>query len=251
MESYIRDRFEALGLESVGDFSFRVPVMVEGEGGARLEMGGGAQVGLNVFFGNAVTPPVADGLKGPLVWGGNGTYRAMNGRQVAGAVVLMELDSGKAWQNAAALGALAVIYLLPEDVDRFLFEDKFELTPVAFPRFFLDAARARDLFGERMARADGLLDEEVVIHADVHWEPVQGVNIYGKVPGQGGDLAPLVVSAFYDSSSFVGGKRPGSGRGPGNFQPFGLGKGHSVKTYGAAGTICGHGRPCAVFGGDA
>ena len=58
----------------------------------------------------------------------------------------MELESGKNWLYAADLGAKALIYVDRGESPKILFEEKFELSPVQFPRFWVSRDRLQELF---------------------------------------------------------------------------------------------------------
>jgi hypothetical protein len=109
---------------------------------------------------NALTPGAVPeaGLTGPLVAAGHGAYRDFNGKKPKDAIALVDLDSGRNWQAAAELGARAVVYVDDRSrnapVDRGLFTDKFELTPVRFPRFLVNAEALRAFLGPD-AQLDG------------------------------------------------------------------------------------------------
>jgi hypothetical protein len=94
--------------------------------------------------GNAVTPQTVapPGLSGPLIYAGRGELKHLNGKQIADSIILMELDSGKNWLQAANLGARALIYIGRQDSPRIFFEEKFELSPLQFPRFWISRAKA-------------------------------------------------------------------------------------------------------------
>ncbi len=57
----------------------------------------------------SMTPP--EGLSGPLLYADDGDFARFDGRNVKGAVVLMEMSSWENWTNAAMLGASALIFL--------------------------------------------------------------------------------------------------------------------------------------------
>ena len=109
---YIKDRFSQLELESVGSQWFSVPVVRHGKSFFTVTE-------QNITFpirpiqANAITPQTVPppGLEGPLVYVGHGDLRHFNGKMVEGAIILMELDSGKNWLHAANLGAKALIYV--------------------------------------------------------------------------------------------------------------------------------------------
>jgi hypothetical protein len=203
----------------VGRQSFRVPVVVPGGAELRIMGAGGMgrpvalrQLRVNALSPGAVEPP---GIHGPLLYVGKGDVADFNGLDVEGAVVLMDMDSGKNWNNAAMLGARALIYLGEEGdggaSPRSLFDSKFELTPVDFPFFWMDGGQARSLFGLDPAAGPRQL-ATVRLTSRAAWRNVAAENIYCLVPGSDPELADqtLIVEAFYDSTALVAGDSPGA-----------------------------------------
>ena len=86
--------------------TFHVPVPMQE--GAQLTLAGSGrrtelkQLRANALSPGAVAPP---GIKGVLIYVGSGRVADFNGLNVEGSVVLMDMDSGKNWNNAAMLGA--------------------------------------------------------------------------------------------------------------------------------------------------
>ncbi|MFH1913098.1 MAG: FtsX-like permease family protein [Pseudomonadota bacterium] len=203
-----------------GRQSFRVPVVAAG--GAELRvMGTGRsaslrQLRVNAMSPGAVAPP---GLRGPLLYVGQGEVKDFNGLDVEGAVVLMDMDSGKNWNNAAMLGARALIYLGEEGdggpSPRSLFDSKFEQTPVDFPLFWMDGEQARSLFGQDVAGAGPSRLAMVHLASRAAWRDARAENVYCFVPGSDPELAgqTLILEAFYDATALVAGDAPGADEG--------------------------------------
>ena len=78
----------------------------------------GRRMALHPLQANAISPGTVapEGLSGPLIYAGTGQLDEFNGRAVSGAIVLMEMNSGRNWINAANLGARALIDGLSQDV---------------------------------------------------------------------------------------------------------------------------------------
>ena len=213
---YIASRFEALGVGETGRLSYQIPVIRHNS--ARIVLENGKEEALSPTALNAITPGSIppEGLKGEIIYAGKGEFKEFNGKTVAGAVVLMELDSGKNWINAAQLGAKALIYI-DRGVDgkpasRGFYQDKFELTPIRFPRFIMPLAQAQSLFGplDKAGEKSGL--GTVSLFADARWEQVIAQNVYLFIPGTDEALSgeTLLVDAFYDSEAYVPGNSPGA-----------------------------------------
>ena len=130
----IHQAFENLGISKVGRHQFLLPVTYYQT--ARLQVKGVSsvirQLQLNAV--HAETTPLS-GLQGPLIYAGRGELRNFNGMEVEGSIVLMEMDSGKNWLNAAMFGAKALVYVDRGPTVKGFFEEKLELTPISFPRF--------------------------------------------------------------------------------------------------------------------
>jgi hypothetical protein len=127
---------------------------------------------------------------------------------VRGAVVLMEMESGTNWLHALNLGARAVIYIDKGQSGKAAFAEKLELTPVNFPRFWLERDRATAFFG---ALAD-LPPRKVRLTSAVRWETVQLENLYCLIPGSDSQRREdlIMVEAFYDAPAHVYGRSPGA-----------------------------------------
>jgi hypothetical protein len=211
--AFIKAELEQLGIGAVATHAFAVPVIRWGS--STLEAPErGVRLALHPLAGNAVTPQAVPppGLTGPLVYVGDGELEQLNGKVIEGAVLLMELHSGRNWLRAANLGAKALIYVDRGDSTGMDFEEKFELSPIQFPRFWMPAAALAAAFGEFEAAPEGRVADEVRLRAEARWENVAAENIYCIVPGTSEQLRAelLVVEAFYDSSAHVAGLSPGA-----------------------------------------
>ena len=120
---YIKVRFEQLGFETVGTQKFAIPV-IQDEKSTLSIPARNVSISIRSIRGNAVTPqsiPSA-GIKAPLVYAGNGDLNKLNGKLIEGAIILMELESGKNWLPVADLGARALIYVDRGNSSRIQFE---------------------------------------------------------------------------------------------------------------------------------
>jgi hypothetical protein len=209
--------FRGLGVGEVERLAFRLPVVAHGP--ATLTLAGGdkkaalAPLALDALSPDAVPP---GGLTGPVVYAGKGAYRDFDGKTPAGAIVLMDLDSGRNWQAAAQLDARTLVYVdeSPADdpADAGLFKDKFELTPVRFPRFLLPADAARELFGDYKALVGDAAGPTATLTGAAAWRPAVSHDVMllfpGAAPALAGEL--LVVEAPYDATAFAPGHAPGA-----------------------------------------
>ncbi len=205
--------FDALNLESVGSQVFATATREYGP--ARLALSRRPDpIPIHPLAANAISPNTTGpkGLSGPLVYVGNGDLGEMNGKPIEGAIVLMEMTSGRNWLHAASLGAKALIYIDRNDAAGYFFQEKLELSPVAFPRFWIPLARARQLLGQFESAAEGVVDPEARLNATARWRETTGRNLYALIPGNDPVLAAelVVVEAFYDTRAAVPGLAPGA-----------------------------------------
>ncbi|MDJ0720978.1 MAG: M28 family peptidase, partial [Desulfobacterales bacterium] len=210
--AYILEALEAGGFETVGRFRFNLPVRRHSAAALTFRDRDG-QVALHPLLANAVSPDTIppEGITGSLIYAGSGRLDEFNGREVAGAIVLMEMNSGRNWLNAANLGAAALVYLDRGDTPRSLFEDKSELTPVKFPRLWAPIEDFEAIGGDPR-RFDTRTPLVATVTADTRWVDVTAENLFAFIPGRDPALAErvLIVEAFYDSRSYVAGRSPGA-----------------------------------------
>lgn len=204
---------------TIGRQSFHVPVTVQG--GAQLELiGTGRSANLKQLRSNALSPgAVAEpGLEGGLIYVGDGDVADFNGLDVDGSIVLMDMASGKNWNNAAMLGARSIIFVGQGGdgggMPRALFDSKFELTPLDFPMFWMSREQAKSLFGTGF-RSESKQLAEVRLTSKSAWRNVRADNVYCFVEGTDPELSQQVIitEAFYDSTAQVAGDSPGADEG--------------------------------------
>ena len=124
----------------------------------------------------------------------------------------MELDSGKNWLHAANLGAKAVVYIDRGESPKQFFKEKFELSPLQFPRFWMSLAEAEKVFGDFENAPQGLVAAEAQLFSQISWQIASSENIYCFVEGTDPELKErlIMVEAFYDSTATVAGLSPGA-----------------------------------------
>jgi hypothetical protein len=207
----IQQAFESFGSERVGRQRFLLPVTHYQNASITVK---GQSAIIRPLKLNALHPEVTtpSGLKGPLFYVGKGQLHNFNGTEVEGSIVLMEMESGKNWLNAAMLGAKGLIFVDRGSTTKGFFEEKRELTPIRFPRFWMPLSQARSLFGSFETAAGGLVAPDAVLTSGGGWHRVRAENIYTLIPGQNPQLNNelLVVEAFYDSTPLVAGLSPGA-----------------------------------------
>jgi len=202
---------------TIGRQSFHIPVPVKMGAHLTLEESGRTvdlrQLQINALSPGAVRPP---GISGPLIYVGQGRVSDFNGLNVEGAIVLMNMDSGKNWNNAAMLGARGLVFIgrggdgghAPKP----LFEDKFELTPVDFPTFWLSREKANSLFGNEFIQNGPKHLGTTRLTSKAAWRNVSADTIYCRIQGSDPELSKqtLIIEGFYDSTSLVDGHAPGA-----------------------------------------
>jgi len=201
----------------IGRQSFHVPATVQA--GATLTLAGsGREMPLKQLRANALSPGAVPppGMEGPLLYAGQGRVADFNGMDVRDAVVLMDMDSGKNWNNAAMLGARALIFVGAGGdggpAPRPLFDSKFELTPVDFPMFWMSKDQAAELLGDGETGAKPRPLGAARLTSASAWRNVRADNVYCMIPGSDPDLSgqTLIAEAFYDATSLVAGEAPGA-----------------------------------------
>jgi hypothetical protein len=211
--NFIYKSFQELGLEEVGRHRYLLPVMRH-QGASLTLPDRKVTLPLRAFALNAMTPEStpSSGLEGPLLYVGSGELERFNGKEPSGSIVLMEMDSGNNWLNAATLGARALIYVDRGARAKGFFQEKAEVTPVRFPRFWVTLSEVRTLFGPFETARRGLLAPRVRLESTGGWERATAENIFALIPGVDPDLKEqlLVVEAFYDSTGLVAGASPGA-----------------------------------------
>ncbi|MEM6391164.1 MAG: FtsX-like permease family protein [Planctomycetota bacterium] len=209
---YIKGRLEA-ALGSSGRVLVQdVPAWQVVVDEAELRVGGRV-VAVQPMRPNLVVPvsTPAEGLRGPVIYAGDGTLQAYGDRDPEGAIVVLDFGSGDAWERAFALGAKAVVFLRDEAAGEVLAEEATHAQlPVNLVRVSVDAGES----GGVDLRADHAMGTLVVAS---RWERVVGRNIVGFVPGtapvmdeERGRPEVVVLGAAYDSYGRVPTRSPGA-----------------------------------------
>jgi len=215
---YLAGRMGEIGLEDVKMDEFVASVPLD-EGGELVILDAttlpSPTIPIHAVWPNLVrtstTPP--GGLTGKLHYVGNGEWADFNGIDPAGAVFLMDFNSGVNWQRAALLGASAVIFTEPDRTTRVDGEEKYLQVPVNFPRFWMEKEWAGPLVayleanGSVNARATGRMT----------WKRLPAYNVYGKITGTHPVLKEeaIVLESYYDSISPVPAVSPGANQASG------------------------------------
>ncbi|MFC1815356.1 FtsX-like permease family protein [Thermodesulfobacteriota bacterium] len=210
---YIQKRFSDLGFRRIGSHRFSVPVLRYRNSKFFLS-DRNLTVAVHPLESNAISPQaiLPQGLSGPLIYVGTGDLVDFNAKAVEGAIILMEFDSGKNWQNAANFGAKALIYVDRGPTPKTFFNEKMELSPILFPRFWMPLKKVRELFGSFESEPQGRVASRIRLFGDAEWQAASAENIYILVPGTDPERQNelVLVEAFYDSTARVAGRSPGA-----------------------------------------
>ncbi|MEE3259611.1 MAG: hypothetical protein VX293_10420, partial [Candidatus Latescibacterota bacterium] len=194
---FVEDALRDAGVEDVTREAFEVVVPMDR--GAALELDG-ESIPLVALWPNLVrTPTTASaGIEGPIFYGGQGEFRDFDGQRVEGGMVLMEFNSWNNWQNAAALGARAIVFIAPEQTTIFEARQKWNWVPLDVPRFWIDRAQGLAL-KERL----GPGAQRAKLRARVDWERHETWNIWGIIPGADSELEDELwaIQTYYDGIS--------------------------------------------------
>jgi hypothetical protein len=203
----IRAEFERLlGKRNVYEQEFELPIP--------LDEGAQLTVGAREYKLRALWPNLARtaqlpraGIEGEVIYVGSGLLKEYNGKNVKGAIVVLDFDSGQNWLNAPLLGAAAVLFVEPETTTRGEAETKFVGCPINVPRFYVSGRDATDL---RAAIALG--DNRGRLTARVPWRNRTNRNIIGFLQGSDPKLRQeaVILEAYYDSISVVPSLSPGA-----------------------------------------
>jgi hypothetical protein len=213
---WVEKRFTELGLENIGRHRFSLPVLHEEKTTLTIPSEGHT-VDIQPFRYNAITPQTIPdpGIAGPLVYVEQGKIGDFNGKPIRDSIILMDMDSGKNWLQAASLGAKALILVDRRTTPNMVFRDKEELSPIDFPIFYMAENRAREVFGDYENAPGGIVESLVQLVSDQQWKLVTSQNVYAVVPGVDPKLSEqiLIVEAFYDGSAYVAGAAPAAEEG--------------------------------------
>lgn len=127
--------------------------------------------------GVALTTTGDETWSGPLLWLGDGTPGEMDGREIEGAIALLNLRSRR-MAEVFAQGARAVIFVDDGEATQWDAARHFTEMTVSRPRFCLPRAAAA---------AAGLLDPAAAragtVRCATAWADVEGVNLWAEIPG--------------------------------------------------------------------
>lgn len=218
--NYLVDRFNDIGMEDVKMEEYIASAPLD-EGGALTILDPLADDSLSPtiplysvwpnLVRTSTTPP--EGITGKLYYVGEGDWVDFNDIDPTGAVILMDYNSGVNWQNAANLGARAVIFAEPDRTTRVDGEEKYLQVPINFPRFWMKKDQARPLI-DHLKREGGIT---VRAKARMTWKRLPAYNVFGRITGTHPVLKDevIVIESYYDSMSPVPAVSPGASQAAG------------------------------------
>ena len=205
---YVIEQFRALGVGEphIHEYPITVPVFDRAE--IRTT---DTAYPLHPIYPNGICPAAVakEGLATRLVYAGFGSLADVDGKDVRDATVVVETGAREQWLYLIDLGARAIIFVENERPPRYMTHTTQTKSHQDIPRFWMTKDEAAPLL-ERVKVAD----LEVTIFSDARWEERVGKNIWVDIPGV--STAPhnesevAIVSAYYDSGSFVPDLAPGA-----------------------------------------
>ena len=196
---FVEGALREAGVADVQREGFEVVVPVDH--GATLEfLPEGESIELVALWPNlvrtATTPP--EGIEGPLFYGGQGEFADFDGHQVEGGVLLLDFNTWNNWENAASLGARAIIFIAPEQTTMFEARQKWSWVPLDVPRFWIGREEGLALKAQLAAG-----EQPIRIRAKVDWEQHETWNIWGIIPGTDPTLKDdlWAIQTYYDGIS--------------------------------------------------
>ena len=194
--------FREIGLEDITTHTYDISIPVD-KGGYLSVADRDRRVALFGLWPNLMrTSTLPDGgIDAHFIDGGEGEFTDLDGKELDGAVVLLDFNSGDNWLNAAYLGASAVVFIEPDATVYLEGERKFLSMPLDLPRFWVSAEDGQFL-RRQLGAGDG-----VRVHLEYHmdWERRPAHNIMGTIPGYDPLLKDdvIVIESFYDAMSVV------------------------------------------------
>jgi hypothetical protein len=161
---------------------------------------------------NGITPPFVppEGLTAPLVDGGNGTLMEVDGKPVAGndqrsgSIVMMDFESGSRWEDMAAIGAGAALFLPSAEPSFSESLSKSSQMPIQFPRFYVDSEQ--DAQRLRAAADDGAT---ATLRGGMTWAREQTENLVAFLPATAtaadGDVETILICLNADAAALIPG----------------------------------------------
>ncbi|RLF05306.1 MAG: hypothetical protein DRK00_04775, partial [Thermoprotei archaeon] len=191
--SYIASYFRDLGLNvSIHEFETIVPI----DEGSYIIIPPNDKLRIYALWPRGGICGYVGNVTGRLYYVGRGEWFDLRGVNLSNAIVLMEFNSGKNWLKVVSLGAKAVIFLEPEETDKFEALAKGVSIPLNIPLFYATREHRKILMDLAAKHS------YVTVVSRLKWRKVTGRNILAVLPGEQRDDV-IILSAHYDSWSIV------------------------------------------------
>jgi len=227
--AYVKWRFRQIGLENITEQPFDVIVPITERCSMTLELPDGKrEVQLYPLWPNWVRTCSTPGpITCPVVYVGDGSVSKLNGLPIEGSIVVMEHNTGAAWQFLGQFAPRAILFVEPEgeEATRRHAEMKFLRDPVNLPRFWVprresdptEKLAAADLVRAVVAAQRPTNGESAPLKATldcrVVWRKRTARNLFGFLKGTEGTAHKghfVAFSAHYDSMSIAPDLAPGA-----------------------------------------
>ncbi len=181
---YVESRLREMGFDNVTRHEVDVTAAVERECSLTVECPPGAEMSFPAHAlapNNAQTSPTPPGgIAGPLVYLGTSTPEEWDGREVKGAVAVLEFNSGEGWLDAIGRGAKAVVLLEPTQTTTRQADRKYiDLLPLRATRVYVWGRAAEEV--RALARAG----RKARVVSRQRFESVKAATLETVVPGTG------------------------------------------------------------------
>ncbi|MEM2944880.1 MAG: FtsX-like permease family protein [Thermoproteota archaeon] len=164
-----------------------------------------------------MTPP--EGIEGRLVYVGKASLSELEGKNLNDKIVLVDYENSGNWIRTVMFGAKAVLFIEPEiynnvqsslngrlpDAPRLAFRGGVNYlgVPLNIPRLVVSRRDAENLIA---LQTIGEVKVRIMLNAS--WEEKPAWNILGVIPGRREEI--VILSAYYDSQSYIVGVAPGA-----------------------------------------
>ena len=205
---YVYEKFQDIGLAKVEKEFYQCTIPLD-KGAHLTVLDIGKEIELYCLLPNGVRtstlPP--QGLEGQLIYGGDGEVSQYNGQKLEGSIVLLDFNTEKKWVDAFMLGARAVVFIEPDDTNRYETRQKTVGVPLDAPRFWIRKEDGAFLLSK--------LEEGVVnvkLTARMDWEKMEDFNVLGYIEGKNPELREelIIIAASYKGDSVVSRLGPGA-----------------------------------------
>ncbi|MCX7705444.1 MAG: M28 family metallopeptidase, partial [bacterium] len=202
---YIIKAFQSAGIKNIMTEEFFAVIPVQEYANLTVE---NRKIPLESLWPNSIrtctTPP--EGITGKLLYCSGTDLKSLSGKEISGSIVIMDFNTDSLWLDIASLGARAILFIEPHEMNRKEAEKKFSSVPLNIPRFYVRKQYATDLI--EIANQS----TNVTVNAKVLWKKLPAKNIFAMIEGKDPALKKeiILIQSFYDSISVVPTIAPGA-----------------------------------------